>query len=414
MAELRVVKADAPTWRNTVAVILRAFGQPVPSGDSGRDGLRPESRRLALLSGDQVVGGCFAYDVALKLPGAATVPAAALAGVGIEPSIQGQGGLKKLLRSHLCNSCEHGDIVSLLMASESGLYGQFGYAPATELAEYKLDTAQYSLRSPVKDSGRIELIEDLELARALCSEVHSAQSLAGEMQRSADWWQHVISNGERNWIGGGPQFVAVHRDDAGAADGYALYVLEEMAPGESWGDGNQRMRLMLRELVTLNHQAEVALFCFLCGIAWVRELRWLLAPVDPPIKHFMRDPRQLVQVTRIDMLWIRILDMQKLFAACRFHRDGKLSFEYQDELLPENIGKYQLTVVDGEPDVKRLPMDSETDIQLRPEHLAATILGGTRVACLYQLGAISGNERGMRVLDSILLSDRPPFNISKF
>ena len=42
--------------------------------------------------------------------------------------------------------------------------------------------------------------------------------------RSEAWWKLVLHE-EASWRGIGDPFVAVHRDEAGDADGYAIYRL---------------------------------------------------------------------------------------------------------------------------------------------------------------------------------------------
>ena len=417
MVELSVVQPDESQWPPVSAAIDAAFFSPVAEDESSRDKLRPVERRFALMSGDQVQGGCISYVFELKLPGDARVPAAGLAGVGILPTAQGRGGLRLLLEAHLANSRDLGDVVSVLMSSESGLYGRFGYAAATEWVVYRLDTRAFSLKVPLLDNGCIELISTEAEARAVCGQIHAAQSHAGELQRHSDWWQQVINSDKRSWLGGGNQFIAVHRDQSGKADAYALYVIEEIKAANGVWDGNQRMRVVLRELVTLNTLAQAAMFEYLCNIAWVRELVWELAPPDPPIQHLMSDARQLSQISRCDMLWIRVLDMPRLLMERAYPEDACLEFDYIDGQYPDQSGGFRLTTnIDDSISnlIERIDEGVAGRLCFGPEQLGAMVLGGTRAITLYQLGQITGEEAQARQLDKLLLTDEAPFNLSKF
>jgi|GEM_PF-3504758 len=412
MAGLTVVQLDAAQWKQASQAIAIAFLEAGPDDDNTRDHLRPIDRRFALKQGDQIVGGCVCYEFDLTLPGGTTAPAAGLAAVGILPTVQGGGGLRLLIDAHLRNSHSKGDAVSVLMASESGLYSRFGYAAATEMAEYRLDTRAFALKSALDDLGTIRLVNDMDEARVLCAGIHAMQQQAGELQRSSDWWEQVIHAGKRSWLGGGPQFVAVHYDASGDADSYALYVVESL---DDINDGNIRARLVLRELVALNTTAEQAMFQYLCKVAWVRELRWILAPVDPLIKYKMKDPRQLAQVSRYDMLWMRVLDMPRLLSQRVYHSDAVLDFEYHDDVIPENSGCYRLVAVaGGGSKVERIAHAERPSLKFGPSQLAAILLGGTRVIHLHHLGEIQGSERDIRCLDQLLLTDLVPFNLSRF
>ncbi len=413
MPQLRVFQPDESQWPATRDAIMFAFGV-CEDDDQARDYLRPQAHRIALAREGDIVGGCLAYQFPLALPGGSFVPAAGLAGVGIVASEQGAGGLRLLIEAHLHNCLEQGDVVSGLMASESGLYGRFGYGVSTEMAEYRLETANFSLRAPLQQRGKVRLISGEEEGRAVCAQIHQAQSLAGEIQRSAGWWQQIICSGKRSWLGGGPQFVAVHYDVDGIADAYALYVVIQQSHSSGVVDGLQRCQLVLRELVALNATAEQAMFQYLCKIAWVRELRWQLAPIDPIIRNFMTDPRQLVQVSRTDMLWLRVLDMPRLLRQRQYNGTGDISFDYHDPMLPEFSGRFQLVVTTSGISVERLETDSQQVLQFGPEQLAAFVLGNTRVVRLHQLGEITGPVDAVRQLDSLMLTDAAPFNLSKF
>lgn len=413
MTTLIARRPDAAHWPQASAAISAAFGQPARHGADERDHLKPAHKRLALLDGERVVGGCFAYPLALSLPGGAEVAVAGLAGVGILPTEQGRGGLRALIEAHLRDCRAQGDVASVLMASESGLYRRFGYGPVTEMVSYRLDTRAFALGEPLADVGAVELITDEACARQVCAQIHAAQSQAAELQRSPAWWEQVIHSGERSWLGGGEQFVAVHRDGAGVADAYALYVVESVA---GMDHGNQRARVELRELVSLTPQAQASMFQYLCGIAWVRELHWQLAPVDPPIRHLMCDPRQLVPVSRCDMLWMRVLDLTAVLTQRCYHESARVDFHYEDALFPEDSGGYRLhaSAEPGQTRLERRPASVETAIRLGPEQLAAVALGGTRLVELWRAGQIGGPQDDIRRLDRLLLTDEAPFNLSKF
>src|SRR6266567_3990617 len=83
-------------------------------------------RTLAAFDGDTIVGGTGAFSFQMRVPGAM----AAVAGVSLVavlPSRRRQGILSALMRRQLADVSERGEAVAVLFASESGIYGRYGY-----------------------------------------------------------------------------------------------------------------------------------------------------------------------------------------------------------------------------------------------------------------------------------------------
>ena len=76
--------------------------------------------------GDRVVGslGCFDFD--MTIPGGA-IPCAGTTWVTVAPTHRRQGVLRAMMRAHLDEAVEHGDAIAALWASDSAIYGRFGY-----------------------------------------------------------------------------------------------------------------------------------------------------------------------------------------------------------------------------------------------------------------------------------------------
>ncbi len=415
------VVAFCPTveqWTQVGRGILDGFGVIDPGDEGQRDHLRPESRRIGVASGDEIFGGAFAYEFQMSLPGGAMVPVAGLGGVAISPPFQGNGGLHRIIDLHLEQSRAHGDAGSVLMASESGIYSRYGYGMATEMVEWQLKTLEFSLHNPESISGKVRLIHDTNEALQCVPEIYrgSVQRGSGALQRSADWWAMIIGGDSKtpSWFGGGEQFIAVHYSESGTADAYALYTLAESS-GEDTRHGCINYICKVRELVALDMPAQVAMFHYLQSIAWVRELLWDFGPVDPPLRYAMKDPRQLRQRARMDMMWLRPIDLVALLGGRRYHSDGEVLLNYRDPIFSDLSGYYLLKVADGRAQVNHGKDLQSTDaVDLDSSALGRMLLGGTRVVEMARAGIVSGNSDAIRTLDRLLLCDQKPFNLSKF
>src|SRR3712207_1836839 len=88
-------------------------------------------RTLGLWDGDRVVTTSGIYSRTLTVPGA-VVPCAGVTWVTVSPTHRRRGVLTAVMRRQLTELHEQQrEPVAALWASEGGIYGRFGYAPAT-------------------------------------------------------------------------------------------------------------------------------------------------------------------------------------------------------------------------------------------------------------------------------------------
>ena len=429
---------DETEWQLATRRIYDAFGVPTePESSEIESQLRPAARRVAVAHNDTIIGGCFAYDFALSLVGGGTCQAAGLAGVGITPAAQGSGGLRSMMQTHLQQSLDHNDAASLLMASESGIYRRYGYGVASELVRWQIDLSRFQLtrEACLPPASEIRLIHDRTEAIPALAGIHRHHcgTRAMEVVRDDLWWRYMLLSEEPGWVSVGvKKFIAVHyaQDDSGSvdipsahADGYAIYSIISNSD-EQFNHGRSNSTVVLTELIATNLSAELALFQYLSRLPWCRELIWELGPVDPPVRHFMTDPRQLWQQSRVDMMWLRPLDVQVLLEARQYHSAGSVVINYIDEHLPALCGCWRLTVAD-DPLVANDPLSSYPatvsqvgatvpSVQLTPSDFATVYAGAVRVAELAAVGRISGDTESIRTLDRLFTTARPPFNSTRF
>ncbi len=67
-----------------------------------------------------------------------------------------------MMQDHLREVHERGEPIAGLWASESSIYGRFGYGPASERVEMTLDKQWARLRNPVDIRGSIQLVDKSE------------------------------------------------------------------------------------------------------------------------------------------------------------------------------------------------------------------------------------------------------------
>ena len=87
-------------------------------------------RSIAAFDGDAMVGTTAAYSFQLTVPGGIT-GAAGVTFVAVLPSHRRRGILSAMMRHQLADIAARGEAVAALYASETGIYGRYGYGCAS-------------------------------------------------------------------------------------------------------------------------------------------------------------------------------------------------------------------------------------------------------------------------------------------
>src|SRR4051794_25253074 len=109
------------------------------------------------LDNGEFVGGAGAYDFEMTLPGGALVPVAGVTGVAVAPTHRRRGVLTALMAHQLGDVAERRKLFAVLNASESHIYGRFGYGLAASAMSVEVDTRHADFRVPPA-SGRFRML----------------------------------------------------------------------------------------------------------------------------------------------------------------------------------------------------------------------------------------------------------------
>ena len=148
----------------------RSFGQSMAKNrTSPGAGPRPSSTRTCVAFEDgSMVGVSRAYSFELTLPGRATVPAAAVSWVGVLPfapsARRAHPDDAGAARRRAANAREP---AAILTASESVIYGRFGYGVATWRLGLSVDRSAHGSPRPIADAGRIRMVARDEAEKVL-------------------------------------------------------------------------------------------------------------------------------------------------------------------------------------------------------------------------------------------------------
>src|SRR4051794_19684567 len=108
-------------------VLSRAFGEDIRPEEIALERLTAEAdRTLGAFDGDELVGTAGAFTFDLAVPGG-RLPAAGVTYVGVSPTYRRRGVLTSMMQRQLHDIHDRGEPVALLWASESSIYGRYGY-----------------------------------------------------------------------------------------------------------------------------------------------------------------------------------------------------------------------------------------------------------------------------------------------
>ena len=343
-------------------------------------------RTWVVEDGDEYVATATSYAFDMTVPGGARVPVAGVAQVAVLPTHRRQGRLRDLLGAVLNQAAELGDHYAILNASDTGIYGRFGFGPADRVLRIELDTDHVELvLAPA--SGRMRLV-DAHDAHELVAGLYErfGRQRPGAVGRSAAWWTLVLHD-EASWRGIGNPFVAVHEDEAGVPDGYAIYRSTERRDR-----GHANGTIEVRELEAASSEVEAALWRFLCDIDLRTRVIGYPRPSDDPIRWRLTRPRRAWVTETLDLLWVRPLDVAACLAGRRYAVADELVLAVTDETRPDQAGIYRVA---GGPDTAAAERaDTAPDLTLDVSALGSIVLGGIDAGELAAAGRITEHTPG--------------------
>jgi predicted acetyltransferase len=372
MSELRTLEPDElPAFEAAARSGFHEDGHPADVEVDMRL-LEPE-RTLAVFDSGVMVATAAALSRELTVPGA-VLPVAAVTGVAVVPGQTRRGHMRALMRRQLDDVRQRGEAVAALWASEGGIYGRFGYGPATRASRYEAYLWRARLRAPSSERVRVvaEPAGALDELRAVYEAARPLQP--GLMSRGGGWWPRRLHDPEHRRDGASSLRAAL------VDGGYALY-----AASTGWDDGGPSGEVRVRELVALTPEARTALWTYVLGIDLMRTLQWRLAPDREPLPLMLTDPDSLVVRTGVG-LWVRLVELGAALAARTYAQPFELVLEVGDAFCPWNAGRHRLTF-DGSA-ASCEPTRAEPDLELDADALGAAYLGGTRIETLAAAGRI--------------------------
>lgn len=382
----------------------RAFGDDTPDGQEARDrfaAVFEYDRTFAAFDGDDLIGTGGALSFDLTVPGGETIPMGGTTIVTVQPTHRRRGVLRALMAAHLDEVASHGDLVAGLWASESSIYGRFGFGASTYRHRMSVETKSVEVIGP-EISGVVQLLEADEAGSALAGVYERTRfTRAGMLSRSDAWWQsRHIHDPEQRRKGKSKRRYAVYFED-GTPRGYATY---RQKP--TWEDFFPGGLIEIGEVVTESPTAHRALWSYLTSIDLFTEVSWPFMSVDDPLAALVMDPRR-IRRSLSDGMWVRVLDVVGAIEARRYETDGAMLLEFSDDFRPETSGVFELEVSGGEARCRR--SDSQPDVTMGIDVLGHLYLGGGNALTMATAGRIQGNPENVLMLHQLFTTASAPW-----
>ncbi|MGP3987332.1 GNAT family N-acetyltransferase [Streptomyces sp. 3N207] len=351
-------------------------------------------RTLAVFDEGVPVAGASVYSRMLTVPGG-VLPVAGVASVGVAPTHRRRGILTSMMRAQLTDLYEHRrEPIAVLRPSEAGIYGRYGYGPATLGNPMHCDRRALHLRPHTDFGDGTVRLQHADQARPLLEEVYDrarTQAVGWPDRQAAHWAVRLADYPHRRGAATSLRF-AVHQESDGRATGYVLY-RHSSAPD---GLGGSVGVVQVVEMAALSRQAYAALWRFLAGIDLVTWIDYEGA-VDEPLPHLLTDPRA-VKAAPVDRLWVRPVDVDRALAGRSYSRPLDVVLDVQDDFCPWNAGRHRLQA-EGRTAVCE-PTTAPADLRLTAAELGAVFLGGTTLTALSASGRVEELRPGALSLAS--------------
>jgi predicted acetyltransferase len=399
--EIRNPSAD--DLRDTVGALYAAFGDSPRGDDFERNRtLMPSDRILAAHDDGRPIGVAAAYPLELTVPGG-TLAAAGVTWVGVLPSHRRRGVLRSLMRRQLDDARERGEPLAILWASESAIYGRFGYGIAAPNVTLQAEKDRFRLRDDPEPVGSTRLVtseEAFELFPPVYERVRL--EIPGMFVRTDDHWKlYKLADPEHWRRGAGPKFFAVLELD-GRPEGFATYRIKS-----DWERGIPQSELRVLDAIATSPVATRELWRFLFGIDLVAKIEQWMFDAGSPLFLMVEDARRL-HLQLSDGLWLRFVDLEAALNGRSYAGDDELVLEVHDEFCPWNAGRW--SVGDGVAKTKK-----GADLELDARDLASVYLGAFDFHRLAAAERVRELRRGALGRASALFrTTRPPFCPDEF
>lgn len=364
------VRPEGPDTLNAFARVLgESFGGDLEVHRTWLDRVGADRLRVAHDASGECVGGLGVLHVGMWV-GGRPVSCAGISAVAVAPHARGTGLAKALVGEALREAHAAGVALSALYPATISVYRAVGYGQAG---------LRMQTRVPLQSLGPLSQAQrDLPVRRALPEDRPTIEALYDRVAARHDGW---LRRDDYLWS-------RVSRPRLGVAERYLIGPADAPPEGHL---GIQRVAradglfhdLVLTDVTLETPRALARFWSFLASHASLAVDAVL--PLDPARAVLGLLPEPSFHSSVSDAWMLRLLDLEAALTqrGWRPGARGTLALELEDPLIPENRGRWQLTVEEGQ---ARLERGGDGGLALDMPGLASLYTGFRDVWTLAQLG----------------------------
>jgi predicted acetyltransferase len=351
--------------------------------------LMPVESTVVMCDGDDIVGMSHYLDLKLTVPGGNVVPVAGITWVAVAPTHRRRGILRAMYTELHRRIADARYPIAALTASEGGIYGRFGYGPATIERELTIDRRVAQFHADVPDPGGVRSVKPAEHRDEFAAIYERwRRRTPGGLLRPQALWDDVLADHEKNRGGGTEWFAFLH------PDGYALYRMH----------GNGPTVARVEDLTATTTDAHIALWRALIGLD-LREKVIIGTHPDDPLPYLLTNSRTASTTAYQDDLWLRIMNVPAALEARRYQAELSTVLEISDGFRSDG-GRFALQIRDGR--AHCTPTDAPAEVQMDLDVLGSLYLGAHRASTFVGANRLRSNDSGLvQRLDAAFVSDVP-------
>lgn len=393
-----ITKDEIPDFRQIVG---RAFGEELVNDEEAVQRFADQvdlARTYVPFDGADIVGAAASLSFDVSLPGGGVTPMGGLTMVAVAPTHRRQGLLNRLMSAHFDDCRERGEAVSGLWASESVIYGRYGYGDAAPAYDLAIDARNVGM----PDTSDDVRIVDAQTARQAFPQIYNKvlATRPGLLARSDVWWEHRHFRDPEHWRQGASErrYLVAYRD--GEPVGYTTYRQKS-----KWKDAIADGAVIVGEVVGVDANATLSLWAIVCAVDLFPNVTAENQPLDIDLLWQVANPR-VIRRNVLDGLYVRILDVAKALEARRYAVADSMVIEISD---PMGIaaGRFRIeAAADGSSCVSTT---DDPDVSMDVRTLSTLYLGSAGAAGLARVGRIVGQPAATRRFGALFRSDVAPW-----
>lgn len=396
--EIRAIRPDEfEEMRRTMGLV---FGFDPPEGDGRFLRLLPLDRTRCGFDGGRMISTSGAFSLEMTVPGA-QVPCGGTTAVAVAPTHRRQGVLRKMMRAHLADVRQHGEPIAALWASDSAIYGRFGYGCASICYDIEVEPQHATSNRLAPEPGRSRLIERaeaLEIVPPLYDRLR--MEIPGFFARTPEWWEDR-SFRESGTSGGGStalRYVVVDGDEG--ISGFASYRTKA-----NWDEGHGSGKVIVHDLYAATPEAWAGIWSLVTSHDLVVRAEAGRRPPWDPIFDLLTGTRR-AHAFRYDALWVRLMDVAGALTARSYSAPLDVVLAVDDP-VGDVTGSYRLRAdSDG---AECAATTDEPAVLLDLEDLSAGYMGRPRFRQWARAGRLSGADDALTALDAAFTWDPQPW-----